>query len=416
MISLRIALRYLRSKKSHNAVNVISYVSIAGVAVATMAIVCVLSVFNGFSELTADRLSIIDPDIKISPAAGKTIANADSIMAEIKSIDGVASAIPVIEEQALAIFGQHQMPVSIKGVPDGYESTSAIASTVIDGDFKLSDGDYDCAVLSVGAALRLGARPGYYDLLEIYVPQRVGRINPSNPLDAFRADSLLVSGVYQIEQNEYDAETMIMPLDAARRMLDYTTQCSAIEVGATQGTNVDRLLDEITAKLGSDYVIANRLMQQASSFSIIAIEKWVTFLILAFVLIIASFNIFSTMSMLIIEKTDNIATLNALGGTPQMLSGIFLWEGWLISLTGGAAGIVIGVILCLAQQWGGFIKLSGDHSQLSITEYPVKVEAGDLLIVMVLVAVIGFAIGFTAAQFQKRRLRTYSKPTASYSA
>lgn len=405
MVSLRIAIRYLFSKKTHNAVNVISLISLAGVAVATMAIVCVLSVFNGFSDLSAAHLSILDPDLKITPVEGKAISSVDSLISEIEQIDGVDVAIPTIEEQALAIYGERQMPVMIKGVPSEYENTTDIRSIVIDGDFYLADSVASYATLSVGAAIGLGATPGFYRYLGIYMPKREGRVNVANPMTAFRADSLIVGGVYQVAQAEYDTDMIILPLENAARLLDYNDEATAIEVTLQPSADVVEMMGLLHTLLGDGFVVKDRMRQQEQSFRMIEIEKWITFLMLAFILIIASFNIISTLSMLVIEKIDNINTLHSLGATSAMISRIFLLEGWLISIVGGIAGIILGVILTLAQQWGGFIKLSGDPSAMSIDHYPVRLDVMDLLVVMGLVIIIGFFTAQITALFTRKKIR-----------
>lgn len=408
MVTLRIALRYLLSRKSHNAVNVISQISVAGVAVATAVIVCVLSVFNGFSELTASRLSHIDAQLRIVPSAGKVIARADSI-AVLLSADSalISSAQPVVEERALAIYRGRQVPVNIKGVADDYSRIAPVGDVVIDGEFQLSDGDFGCATLSVGSAIALGAHPGFYDLLQVFTPRRTGRINPAAPARAFRADSLIVAAVYEVEQSEYDSDRIIVPISTARRLLDYTTEATAIELALQPSVDEKDATVHITTSLGDGYRVLNRFQQQEQSFRMIAIEKWITFAMLAFILAIASFNVVSTMSMLIIEKQSNIATLSALGASPGMVSRIFMLEGWLISLLGGIAGIALGVALCLAQEWGGFIRLNGDPSQLSVTAYPVQLQWADLVIVFLLVALIGAAIGAVASRFSARLSRRH---------
>lgn len=403
MVSLRIALRYLFSKKSSNAVNVISVVSIAGVAVATIAIVCVLSVFNGFSDLAYSRLSLIDPQIKVMPAAGKTIASGDSLASALCALPEVSRAAATIEDQALAIFNHRQMPVQLRGVPEGYDSITGIDRTIIDGMYMQSDGISDYATLSVGTAMKLMARPGMENVLAIYVPRRRGNINPANPMAAFRSDSLLVGGVYMVEDNDHDASTVIVPVEVARRLLDYSTEASAVEISLHAGTDERHAVEAIAEAAGTDYKVLTRLQQEEQSFKMIEIEKWITFLMLAFILIIASFNVISTLSMLIIEKADNMATLKSLGAQQGTIRRIFVWEGWLISLVGGVSGIIIGVILCLAQQWGGFIKLSGDPSQLSITEYPVRVVPSDLLAVLLLVILTGLIISSITARFVPKR-------------
>lgn len=405
MVSLRIAIRYLFSKKTHNAVNVISLISLAGVAVATMAIVCVLSVFNGFSDLSAAHLSLLDPDLKITPVEGKSISQVDSVISQVSNIEGVEMAIPTIEEQALAIFGDRQMPVVIKGVPAEYEYTSNLKSIIIDGDFYLTDSVESYATLSVGAAIGLGATPGYYKYLGIYMPKREGRVNVANPMTAFRSDSLIIGGVYQVAQAEYDTDMVILPFENAISLLDYNNEATAIEVKVLPLADVPDVMVQLQTVLGDRFVVKDRLRQQEQSFRMIEIEKWITFLMLAFILIIASFNIISTLSMLVIEKSDNIHTLHSLGATLSEISRIFLLEGWLISIVGGIAGIMLGVILTLAQQWGGFIKLSGDPSTLSIDHYPVRLDIMDLLVVMALVAVIGLITAQITAFFTRRKLR-----------
>ncbi len=405
MVAVRIALRYLFSRKSHNAVNIISWISVAGVAVATAAIVCVLSVFNGFSHVTMSRLSEVDPDIKIVPAAGKCFADGDSLAAVLGALPEFAAALPVVEERALAIYAGRQLPVTLKGVPDNYHEVSSIGSTVIDGELAFEEGDYACASLSVGVAVSLGAHPGYYDPLFLYAPRREGRVNVANPTGSFTADTLLVSAVYEVAQTEYDADRAVVPLAVARNLLNYSAEATAIELKIAPGVGEADAVKAAKSVVGGYGAVQTRLMQQEESFRMISVEKWLTFVMLVFILVIASFNIISTMSMLIIEKRDNIATLKALGATSSMVSGVFLWEGWLISLLGGVAGIVAGVTLCLAQQTFGFIKLGGDPSQLNITEYPVRLLGGDIAAVMLLVAGVGFVIGLIASRISVAKSR-----------
>lgn len=406
MLTLRVAFRYLFARKTHNAVNVISLISVVGVAVATMAIVCVLSVFNGFTDLASSKLSRLDPQLKITPIIGKTIANADSLASELMAMEGIAVAAPTIEENALAIYDTRQMPVVIKGVTHDYERLTSIRDIVkSDGDFLLTDSVYTFATLSVGAAVNLGAHPGFYQYIGIYTPKRLGRINPANPMTSFRSDSLLVGGVYQVEQAEYDADMVIIPLENARCLLDYTTEASAVEVRLTDDADENEVIKNLSARFGADYKVSNRMQQQENSYRMIEIEKWITFLMLAFILVIASFNVISTLSMLVIEKEADIKTFSALGASRRQISRIFLMEGWLISLAGGVIGIVVGVILCLAQQWGGFIKLGGDHSVMSIDAYPVRVEATDLFVVMALVVVVGGATAMVTSLFTRRFVR-----------
>ena len=259
----------------------------------------------------------------------------------LNSLSDVEIAAPVIEEHGLAIYNNRQMPVTLKGVTPDYARITLIDSIVKeDGSFMLSDpvlGSF--ATLSVGAAIELAARPGFIDRMNIYVPRRIGRINTANPMSSFRGDSLLVGGVFQAEQTEFDTDIVIIPLDMARRLLDYTSQATAIEIKTS--TDPDHAKKAVIEAIGPGFVVKNAIEQQEESFKMISVEKWITFFLLAFILIIASFNIISTLSMLIIEKDANIHTLYALGASRNMISRIFVVEGWLISLCGGIAGIIL---------------------------------------------------------------------------
>lgn len=401
MLPFRIALRYLFARKRHSAVNIISWISVAGVCVATAAIVCVLSVFNGFSDLARTRLSAIDPEIKLMPVAGKSIPDADSIAAALAALPEIKAAAPVVEERALAIHDGVQMPITIKGVPEGYEEIAPVGSTIIDGEFSLGDSILPSIALSVGAAVRLNARPGFISTVRLYAPRRKGRINPANPMAAFRSDTLDISAVYEVQQTDYDLDRAIVPLAVARHLLDYSAEATAIELSVADGVSPSRAMAAVGAAAGSSLKPLSRLMQQQESYRMIAVEKWLTFLMLSFILIIASFNIISTVSMLIIEKKENIATLAALGARPAQIGGIFFWEGWLISLLGGCSGIIIGIALCLAQQWGGFIKLGGDPSQLSISTYPVALQPADILAVGLIVIAVGALIGWITSALSR---------------
>ncbi len=402
MLQLRIALRYLLSKKTHNAVNVISLISVAGVAIATAALVVVLSVFNGFEKLALSQLSAIAPPVKVVPAAGKVIADADSLARAIASAIPGATALPTIDEQGLAIVGNRQKAVAIKGVDSRWLNAASLAATIVDGEPARPDSVWPQADISVGVAIGLKAHPGAYELLGLYVPRRRGRVNPANPYSAFRGDSLVVAGVFQTGDNAADEALVIAPLNRVRTMLDYTTEATAIEVWPPASTSAIDAAKTITA-LGRGCVKALTLIDQdPNSLAMISVEKWVTFMMLAFILLIASFNIVSTLSLLVIEKRDNINALRAMGATTKMISRIFSIEGWLISLTGGAAGLVIGTALTLAQQWGGFVKLSGDKAMMTITVYPVELRPADLLTVAALVAATGLATAAVSTVIARR--------------
>ena len=404
-LPLHIALRYLRSKKSHSAVNIISIVSVCGVIVATAAIVCVLSVFNGFSKLIHSKLSMLDADIAITATLGKTIADADSVAAVARGVAGVEMALPVVEDNALAMFFNYQMPVTLKGVPNGYDSLTNIRGTIIDGKYLLDDGISQYSVIAIGPALSLNVRPDYLKMVSLYTPRRRGNINLANPATALRSDSVFVSGVFQIEQNKYDRNTMFVSIEMARRLFDYTTQATAVELRLAPGANEPAVMAALTDALGEQYVVKNRLMQQAEAFRMVNIEKWVTFLLLGFILVIATFNVIGALSLLIIEKTDSIDTFRNLGASNKLISRIFVMEGWVISFTGTVLRIALGLLLCLLQEHFGLIEMQGNAATLIITAYPVAVQWTDVLVVLALSVAVGALTSLVTKLIMRRKLR-----------
>ncbi len=403
MLPLRIAWRYLLAKKTHAAVNIISLISMVGVAVATAAIVIVLSVFNGFSDLALGHLSVIDPQVKVLPVSGKAISNGDSVAAVVGRLECIESASPVIDERGLMVYGGHQMPVVFKGVGHGYSRISDIDRCVVDGGFTDSAYNMPCALVCVGVAYNIDVHPGQD--VALYVPRRQGRINTAYPATAFRADSLLVSGVFRVDQPEYDTDRIIIPLDVARRLLLYDHEASSIDIRIREGWDIGEAIQEIKSVVGDSYKVQDRLQQQEASFRMISIEKWVTFMMLAFILLVSSFNIISTLSMLVLEKRDNLLTLRAVGASESMVRRIFICLGWLISAIGGMVGILVGVCLSLAQQYGGFIHLSADPASLTITAYPVRVDFMDLITVVIVVVIIGFITSQITSMFIRGQLR-----------
>ncbi|MCH5221232.1 MAG: ABC transporter permease [Muribaculaceae bacterium] len=403
---LRVALRYLFAKKSHKVVNVISFISMAGVAVATMAIVVVLSVFNGFSDLARRHLSLIDPDIKVVPVGAK-VMRGDSIVEVVEGISGVAAAMPILQERALLATATSQMPIIVKGIDsERVDRVIAIDSIIIDGIYSSENGLPDSVAgvqLSTGVAISTGLRPSPYSVADIYMPRRLGRINPANPAAAYRSLAVAVTGVFQVDQPEYDAEYVFAPLNEVRRMLEYYDgEASAVEVKVARGVSIADVVGRLKEVLGPNFAVLDRDHQQAETFRMISVEKWVTFLMLAFILLIASFNIVSTLSLMVIEKRDNMTTLRALGASKKMVDGIFVAEGWLITAVGGIMGVLFGVVLSLVQQHFGIVKLGADPTTLTIDVYPVILSWTDVAMVFGTVFVVGFVVAQISRVFTRK--------------
>ena len=402
--SLKIAARYLVAKKTHSAVNIISIISVCGVVVTTAALICVLSVFNGFASLIGGKLSMLDPQIAITASEGKAIDNADSLIARISSLPGVKVAVPTVEDHCLAIFGDYQMPVRLKGVPQGYDSLTTITPAILEGEFLLDDTVSRYAVLSIGAALQLRARPGFIGQIRLFAPQRRGSVNLANPMGAFRSDSVFVAAVYQIEQSDYDRDLIFVPLSMARFLFDYDHEATSIEVSLLPVADEQQAMAAMSSLLGPGFTVKNRLMQQAASFRMVNVEKWVTFLLLAFIMVIATFNVISTLSLLIIEKDESIRTFRYLGASGKQITGIFVAEGWLISLLGAVLGVSLGLSLCWLQQEFGLIALQGSAENLVVRTYPVEIKLSDVAIVFALVAAVGLLTSLVTSAIMRRRL------------
>lgn len=407
-VVLKIALRYFKAKKTHSAVNIISLISICGVMLASAALVCVLSVFNGFSSLMGEKLAKLDPQISISPATGKTINNSDSLLDIIGGIEGVKLAIPTIQEQALAVYHDKQMPVMLKGVPDNFHELTDIQDVILYGEYTLKDSTENYSILSIGAAAGLQSSTGFYDKMHIYAPKRIGRVNIANPAGAFRSDSLYISAIYQVDQSSYDRDMVYIPIDVARKLFDYPTQATSIEIKLEADADEAATLKLLQSSVGPQYIAKNRIMQQASVYKMVNMEKWITFVLLTFILIIAAFNVISSLSLLIIEKNDSIHTFRNLGASDQQISRIFITEGILISLAGAVAGIIIGIILCFLQQEFGIIKLSGNPNAVIVQSYPVRLLWSDIVVVFGLVSVVGLLTSLVTAVLMRSRLKRQS--------
>lgn len=378
--------------------NILSIVSVFGVAIATAAMVIVLSVFNGFNDLAASKLSQLDPDLLVKPSAGKVIRKADSLAQKLSQEPGVVVVAPMVTEQALAVTPGVQSPVTMLGLaPDGIEASNLQgvmidgipAVGVVDNPGTALDGAR-VGVLSVGAAVTTGLRAGTNNVLNLYVPRRTGRINVANPMMAFVGDSLVVAGVYRVEQAEYDTDMVIVPLEMARALLQYDDgEASAIQVYVDGDVKAGDVARRLRSKLGDGYIVLDRVQQQQQAFNMIAVEKWMTLLMLAFILVITSFNIISAIYILRVEKQDNMGVLRAMGASGGMIKSIFAWQGRLITLAGGFIGLILGSALTLLQQYGHVIKLhAGDTSLLSVESYPVRLAIGDIGIVAVIVLMV----------------------------
>lgn len=406
-LSFYIAKRYLFSKKSHNAINIISMISVCGIAIATMAMVCTLSIFNGFTKLVSDSFSIMDPDLQIIPAKGKVFDASSAIFQKIKNLPEVAVASETVEDNALVKYGERQDPVLIKGVSDQFKEMVDTKRLVTSGEFSLREGDVDFCVAGIGVAINLGLKTDNITPIEIYSPKRDVKIQLANPANAFTTAYTYPAGVFALNQAKYDDQIILVSLDLARELFRYNNEVTSLDIKLKENVSAKDAESKIQKQLGDNFIVKNRFEQQADSFRMVNIEKWVTFLILSFILIIAVFNVVSSLSMLILDKSADIDILRNMGAENNLITRIFKIEGWLISMSGAIAGIVIGLVLCLIQQHFGILKLGQTPGAFIVDSYPVEVIFTDILFVFITVSIIGGLIVLYPINNLKKRLKQH---------
>ena len=412
-VSFFIARRYLFSKKSTNVINIISGISVLGVAVATMALVITLSVFNGFSDLVGNLFTNFDPQLKITPAKGKTAPADDPILTKIRNLPQIDVATESVEDQALAVYNGRQAMVIVKGVDDNFSDQVHDIDSLLypyGSSLELHVADMHYGILGVRLAEALGTGLRYEGPLEIYAPRREGQLDMTDPEDGFIQDDLYSPGtVFSVKQAKYDANYILTSISFARRIFDQQGMLSSLELRLKPGSDFERVKTEIKQIAGDKYLVQDRYEQQDETFRIMKIEKLIAYIFLTFILVVACFNIIGSLSMLIIDKREDVVTLRNLGASDQQITRIFLFEGRLISAIGAVMGIVLGLLLCWLQQQFGLISLGRSEGAFIIDAYPVSVHPTDIIIIFVTVLIVGFlSVGYPVRYFSKRLLRVES--------
>ena len=400
-----IARRYLFSKKSHNAINVISAISVCGVALATLALVCTLSVFNGFQDLVTTFFTAFDSQLKITAVRGKVFYGQDKLVLQLKKMLDVEVYSESLEDNVMVQYQGRQAMAVVKGVEDNFDQLTPIDSILFGrGDLLLHDEVVDYAIPGIQLLSTLGSGIRFLDPLEIYAPRRGAKVNMANPSTAFVTGNLFSSGlVFAVNQEKYDASYILTSIDFARRLFQYTTEVSAINLKLKAGADTDAVKKHIQDLLGDDFLVQDRYEQQADTYRIMEIEKLISYLFLTFILMIACFNVIGSLSMLIIDKRDDVVTLRNLGASDRQIVRIFLFEGRMISFFGAFAGVVLGLLLCWLQQEYGLIAL-GSSGSFVVDAYPVSVHASDVLLIFITVLLIGFLSVWYPVRFLSKRL------------
>lgn len=401
-----IARRYLFSKKSTHAINIISGISVVGVAVATMALVVTLSVFNGFHDLVASFFTSFDPQIEITPVTGKTVAADDPVLTSIRQLPQVEVATECVEDQALAIYHGRQAMVTVKGVDDNFDQLTHIREILLgDGDYALHAADMHYGILGIRLAEQLGTGYSYEEPLKIYAPRREGQLDMTSPEEGFVEDELYSPGVlFCVRQAKYDKGTIITSIGFARRIFDQQGMLSSLELRLKAGSDFDAVKKEMKRLAGESFRVKDRFEQQEDTFRIMEIEKLIAYIFLTFILMVACFNIIGSLSMLIIDKKDDVVTLRNLGATDRQIIQVFLFEGRMISVIGAVVGIVIGLLLCWLQQQFGLVALGSTTGAFVVDAYPVSVHPMDIVIVFLTVLAVGFLAVWYPVRFFSRRL------------
>lgn len=403
-----IARRYLFSKKSTHVINIISGISIIGVAVATMALVVTLSVFNGFHDLVASLLTSFDPQIEVVPAKGKTAPADDPILAKIRNLPQVDVATESVEDQAMAIYKGRQAMVKVKGVEDNFSELSHINEILYgEGEFSLHAANLQFGVVGIRLADNMGMTADWDGQLKIYAPKREGQLDMMNPTEGFVEDSVISPGVvFSVKQARYDRDYVLTSIAFARNLFGQQGMLSQLEIRLKPGSDLDAVKAEMQKIAGDKYRVLDRMEQQADTFRIMKIEKFIAYIFLTFILAVACFNIIGSLSMLIIDKKNDVVTLRNMGASDKQIVRIFLFEGRMISAIGAVVGISIGLLLCWLQQVYGFVSLGRSSGSFIVDAYPVSVHPEDIILVFITVLAVGFiSVWYPVRYFAKRLIQ-----------
>jgi|SRR5574344_281505 lipoprotein-releasing system permease protein len=401
-----IARRYLFSKKSTHAINVISGISVVGVAVATMALVVTLSVFNGFHDLVASFFTSFDPQLKVAPVMGKTVPADDPILTKIKRLPDIEVATETVEDHALVTYNGRQAMVTIKGVEDNFDQLTHIREILVgDGEYELHVADLNYGVLGIRLADMLGTGYSFNQPLKIYAPKREGQLNLMDPTEGFVEDELYSPGVlFAVKQAKYDKNYIITSIAFARSLFGQQGMVSTLELRLKPGSDFDAVKSEIKDIAGKKYTVKDRFEQQDDTFKIMKIEKLIAYIFLTFILVVACFNIIGSLSMLIIDKKNDVVTLRNLGASDKQITRIFLFEGRMISAIGAILGIAIGLLLCWLQQQYGLVALGSSSGSFVVDAYPVSVHPMDIILIFFTVLLVGFGAVWYPVRYFSRRL------------
>lgn len=403
-----IARRYLFSKKSTHVINIISGISVVGVAVATMALVVTLSVFNGFHDLVASLLTSFDPQIEIVPTKGKTAPADDPILTKIRNLPQVDVATESVEDQAMAIYKGRQAMIKVKGVEDNFSELSHINDILYgDGEFSLHAANLQFGVVGIRLADNLGMTADWDGQLKIYAPKREGQLDLMNPTEGFVEDSVISPGVvFSVKQARYDRDYVLTSIAFARNLFGQQGMLSQLEIRLKPGSDLDAVKAEMQKIAGSKYLVLDRMEQQADTFKIMKIEKFIAYIFLTFILAVACFNIIGSLSMLIIDKKNDVVTLRNMGASDKQIVRIFLFEGRMISAIGAILGILVGLLLCWLQQVYGLVSLGRSSGSFIVDAYPVSVHPEDIIIIFITVLAVGFAsVWYPVRYFAKRLIQ-----------
>ena len=404
-LTFRLALRYLFSKKSHNAINIISAISVGGIALATLAMVCIMSVFNGFYDVVEGMYTTFDPQIKVIPKKGKMVAADDSVLCALRAHPNVLAATDVLQDHALILFSGHPLLVEIKGVDDNFSKTSDIETILKGGEsLVLHDGETEYGVPGIALSYNICGSFNYGSL-QICAPKKGERINVVNPAESFNTGILTSPAqVFIVNQPVYDEHYMLTSLRFSQRLFDQPGMVTSVEIRLKDNASSYLTKQELRKIAGDRFDVLDQLEQQTDVYNIMNIEKLVAFGFLAFILFIAMFNIVGSLSMLIIEKREDMLTLYALGASPAMLRKVFFVEARLIAFLGGVIGIVLGVLLCLGQQVFGWITLGNGDGNFLIDAYPVSIEVVDLGFILLTVILVSLVSTWLPVHYLTHRL------------